>query len=151
MPIGNLTSQIFANIYFNEFDRFAKHILKPTAYLRYGDDFIMVEPDLVKLNFFRAKAAYFLYNTLKLRLNPKSDKIFKASHGLKFLGVILWPSGRKLNKRNSARVYEKLEPHNISSYYGVLKHHSNYKKRKKFHWYVAEKLLEDFLWFRSSL
>lgn len=116
MPIGNLTSQIFANIYLNEFDRFVKHNLKPKAYLRYGDDFIMVEPCLWKLNLFRARASDFLQNILKLQINPKSDKIFKVSHGLKFLGVVLWPSGRKLNKRNVSRIRAKLAPNNVGSY-----------------------------------
>lgn len=140
MPIGNLTSQIFANIYLNEFDHFVKHNLKPKAYLRYGDDFIMIEPDLPKLNFFRAQAADFLRKTLKLHFNPKSDKIFKAHQGLKFLGVILWPSGRKLNRRNFARVYEKLTVNNVGSYYGIMKYHANYKRTRGFYWYISEKL-----------
>ena len=140
MPIGNLTSQIFANIYLNEFDRFVKHILKPKEYLRYGDDFIMIEPNVRKLHFFRAKSIRFLSETLKLQINPKSDKIFKARHGLKFLGVILWPSGRKLNKRNTKRIYQKLTLNNAGSYYGVLSHHANYEKIREFHWMVHEKV-----------
>lgn len=144
MPIGNLTSQIFANIYFNEFDRFVKHNLKPKAYVRYGDDFIMIEPDLQKLNFLRAQATDFLRNILKLTINPKSDKIFKAQHGLKFLGIILWPHGRKLNKRNVKRVREKLTLNNVGSYYGVMKHHANYNKTREFHWHICEKVLEKF-------
>ena len=131
MPIGNLTSQIFANIYLNEFDRFVKHILKPKEYLRYGDDFIMIEPDLHKLSLFRTLAAEFLQNILKLQFNPKSDKIFKARYGLKFLGVVLWPNGRKLNKRNFARMYGKLALNNSGSYFGVMKYHANYKKTRR--------------------
>ena len=85
MPIGNLTSQIFANIYLNEFDRFVSHVLKPKAYLRYGDDFIMVESDFHKLNFLRLQAVSFLHEALKLRMNPKRNKILKARHGIKLL------------------------------------------------------------------
>lgn len=136
MPIGNLTSQIFANIYFNEFDRFVKHILKPKGYVRYGDDFIMVEPDVQKLNFFRAKSIRFLHEILKLQINPKRDKIFKAQDGLRFLGVVLWPKGRRLNSRNILRIREKLAPNNIGSYYGVIKHHANDKKKREFHWFI---------------
>ena len=142
MPIGNLTSQIFANIYLNEFDRFVKHSLKPKEYLRYGDDFIMIESDVKKLHLFRAQAVDFLQLQLKLNLNPKSDKIFKAQHGLKFLGVILWPYGRKLNKRNMRRVREKLTLNNVGSYYGVMKYHASYKKVREFHWFIVEKLFE---------
>jgi len=54
MPIGNLTSQIFANIYLNELDRFVKHELKVKHYLRYGDDFILIHADLKKLKDLRA-------------------------------------------------------------------------------------------------
>jgi len=66
MPIGNLTSQIFANIYLNELDRFIKHNLKQKAYLRYGDDFILVENDSKKLKILRAETMDFLKNELKL-------------------------------------------------------------------------------------
>ncbi|RTK94678.1 RNA-directed DNA polymerase [Candidatus Saccharibacteria bacterium] len=45
MPIGNLTSQIFANIYLNEFDRYVRHTLKPRGYVRYGDDFVLFVDD----------------------------------------------------------------------------------------------------------
>ncbi|MEK7524641.1 MAG: RNA-directed DNA polymerase [Patescibacteria group bacterium] len=147
MPIGNLTSQIFANIYLNEFDRFVKHTLGAKAYLRYGDDFIIVESDLEKLNFLRAQAVDFLRTILKLTINPKSDKIFKAQRGLKFLGVILWPHGRKLNKRNVKRVREKLALNNVGSYYGVMKYHANAKKMREFHWLVGEKSFEMFVIF----
>ncbi len=140
MPIGNLTSQIFANIYLNEFDRFVKHILKPKAYVRYGDDFIMVEDNFQKLNLLRTRAIDFLHNFLKLNINPKSDKIFKARAGLKFLGVVLWPGGRTLNRRNVKRVREKLAMNTIGSYFGVLKHHASYKKKRQFHWHVVEKM-----------
>ena len=116
--------------------------------MRYGDDFIMIEQDFQKLNVFKTRAADFLRNVLKLYLNPKSDseaslggKIFKAQHGLRFLGVIIWPHGRKLNKRNMRRVCEKLTPNNIGSYYGLMKHHTNYKKMREFAWFVEEKLL----------
>lgn len=144
MPIGNLTSQIFANIYLNELDRFVQHQLKPRAYLRYGDDFILVETDLEKLKYFRTQAISFLQNKLKLQVNPKSDKIMKSLHGLKYLGVKLWPTGRTLNKRNRSRTIERLNPKNISSYSGLLMKHGNSRQVKHFNWVVYEKLLTDF-------
>jgi hypothetical protein len=140
MPIGNLTSQIFANIYLNEFDRFVKHNLKPKAYVRYGDDFIMIEENFRKLNFFRGQSIGFLQNVLKLDINPKSDKIFKAKRGLKFLGVALWPWGRKLSKRNQGRVISKVNTRNVASYLGIVKHHEKTKELRKFHWMIAERL-----------
>jgi len=140
MPIGNLTSQIFANIYLNELDRFIKHTLKPKAYLRYGDDFVLIENDFEKLKFFREKTIDFLKNELKLTVNPKSDRILKPNHGLKFLGIKFWPSGRALNKRSMERATKRLNCGNVSSYSGLMKQHCNKKYQKYFNWVVYEKL-----------
>lgn len=141
MPIGNLTSQIFANIYLNELDRFVKHDLHAKAYLRYGDDFIIVEKDLEKLKLFRTLTIDFLSKKLKLTVNSKSDKILKPSHGLKFLGIKFWSSGRTLNKRSLSRAQERLNPGNISSYSGLIKSHCNKKRQKYFSWLHFEKLI----------
>ena len=136
MPIGNLTSQILANIYLNELDRFVKHELKVKYYLRYGDDFILIHRDLEKLHHFRARVVKFLEMELKLDLNPKNDKILKVRHGLKFLGVVLWPNGRKLNKRSICRVQSRLCHKNVSSYYGLVSKHHNQKNINEFIWRV---------------
>jgi len=140
MPIGNLTSQIFANIYLNELDRFVKHTLKVKAYSRYGDDFIVIESDLGKLKLFRTQTINFLQNELNLRVNPKCDKIIKPAHGLRFLGIKFWPSGRTLSRRNLSRVRERLNPSNISSYSGLMRKHGNHKQIKQFNWAIYEKL-----------
>lgn len=148
MPIGNLTSQIFANIYLNELDRFVKHELRAKAYLRYGDDFIIVENNFGKLQFFRTQTTDFLKNKLKLTINSKSDsvaslvdKILKPYRGLKFLGIKFWPSGRTLSKRSLIRASERLNSSNLSSYSGLIKAHCNKKKQKHFSWLVYEKLI----------
>lgn len=141
MPIGNLTSQIFANIYLNELDRFVKHELCAKAYLRYGDDFIIVENNLEKLKFFRVKIIIFLQNQLKLVINPKSDRILKPFQGLRFLGIKFWHSGRNLSKRNLDRTNKRLNHRNLSSYSGLIKQHCNKKKQRYFTWIVHEKLI----------
>ncbi len=143
MPIGNLTSQIFANIYMNELDRFVKHTLKPQAYLRYGDDFVVIEPDSQKLENFRTKTIKFLNEKLKLQINPKSDRVMKAYNGLKYLGVKLWPSGRTLTKRNFSRTKKRLETNNCASYSGLVRQHGNHKHVKEFDWTVYERFLGD--------
>lgn len=143
MPIGNLTSQIFANIYLNELDRFVKHILKPKAYIRYGDDFLVIETNLEKLKSFRIQIIDFLKNELKLEINLKSDKLIKLRHGLRYLGVKLWPSGRTLTRRNIARTKERLKINNVSSYSGLMKQHGNYKKLKHFNWLLYEKFFQE--------
>lgn len=141
MPIGNLTSQIFANIYLNELDRFVKHELRVKAYLRYGDDFIVVENDLERLKEVRLVVCRFLTDELKLQVNSKSDRIMKAAHGLKFLGVRLWPAGRTLNRRNQKRIVERLQANNVSSYSGIVKKYGNSRNVREFNWLVLEKII----------
>ncbi len=138
MPIGNLTSQIFANIYLNELDRFIKHELKIKGYVRYGDDFIVFEKNLQRLKFVKNEVVRFLESELKLQINPKSDKILKASHGLKFLGVKILPFGRTLNRRNLKRIEQRLNKTNIASYYGLILKHGNSKQMKYLNWLFIE-------------
>ena len=138
MPIGNLTSQIFANIYLNEFDKFIKHDMKVKNYLRYGDDFIIIADNLNRLGKIRSAAVKFLSEKLRLEINKKNDIIVKARQGLKFLGTEIFPKGRRLNKRNSARVKENLNLKNISSYSGLVKKHGKIKKIKEFNWIILD-------------
>jgi len=142
IPIGNLTSQIFANIYLNEFDRFIKHSLKPQSYLRYGDDFILIDPRKAFLEACRDNAAGFLREALRLEINPKNDIIIRANKGLKFLGVEIFRAGRRLNKRNRKCVIAKLKAKNIASYKGLVDKHCNPKKRKRFNWIIFNKINE---------
>ena len=144
IPIGNLTSQIFANIYLNELDRFVKHTIKPKAYLRYGDDFIIISENLGQLKQIRKKTIKFLREKLWLEINTKNDIIVKAGCGLKFLGVEIFPKGRRLSKRNWNRARERLKLKNIPSYSGMVKQHSKEKRIKEFNWRILEKLNNDF-------
>jgi RNA-directed DNA polymerase len=138
IPIGNLTSQIFSNIYLNELDHFVKHKLKPKAYLRYGDDFLIFETNEILLGQMRLQTIAFLSNSLKLTVNPKNDVLLKSKHGLKFLGVDIWPSGRKLNKRNKKRISSRLNLRNLPSYHGLTKQHGSKKSQKVFDWQIYE-------------
>ncbi|OGZ68600.1 MAG: hypothetical protein A3C50_04170 [Candidatus Staskawiczbacteria bacterium RIFCSPHIGHO2_02_FULL_43_16] len=143
IPIGNLTSQIFANIYLNELDRFIKHLIKPIAYLRYGDDFIIISENVEKLKEIREATIRFLEDDLFLKINGKSDIIVKAKWGLKFLGVKVFPKGRRLNNRNLQRIHDRISLKNVSSYAGLLKKHSNTRKIKYFNWLLLEKFFND--------
>lgn len=140
MPIGNLTSQIFANIYLNELDRFIKHKIKPLRYLRYGDDFIVIDRNFIKLRTVQRTTIEFLTRKLKLKVNPQKNHIQKAEQGLNFLGVATYRTGRALNKRNRLRMRRNLTVKNITSYYGLIKQHENQKKMKEFSWRLVEKL-----------
>ena len=136
MPIGNLTSQIFANIYMNELDRFVKHQLEPKAYLRYGDDFILVAHNTEKLGFYRTEIIKFLDEVLKLQVNAKNDRITKVSHGLKFLGATIFPSCRMLSGRNFRRIRKNLNIRSISSYSGLVRKNGDEKQKEQFNWMV---------------
>lgn len=141
MPIGNLTSQIFANIYLNEFDHFVSHELKPLGYVRYGDDFILCAEIQAQATYFRARAIDFLATTLKLHINPTHDRIVKAGWGLHFLGCRIFPKGRRLNKRSRKRIKARLSIQNISSYSGMIKHHENHREQILLDWTLYERII----------
>lgn len=115
-----------------------KHKLKVKYYLRYGDDFILVCEDLEKLNRLRTSVIQFLEDELSLKLNPKNDKILKPAHGLKFLGVVILPNVRSLNKRNKKRIKNRISFKNVGSYYGLVNKHSLSEFRHEFKWWIYE-------------
>jgi len=91
LPIGNLTSQFFANVYMNEFDQFVKHKLKAKYYVRYVDDFIILSKDMEELKQYRTEIDKFLTNKLKLTLHPKKQKIGLIQTGIDFVGYFIKP------------------------------------------------------------
>jgi RNA-directed DNA polymerase len=134
MPIGNLTSQIFSNIYMNEFDRYIKYNLKCREYARYGDDFVIFSKDKENLISIREKAIEYLSDKLKLTMHPQNDFIIKTKQGLKFLGIQFFPNGRRLSKRNIGRINKKLKLKNVASYSGIIREHSKRKAVKELQW-----------------
>ena len=113
-------------------------------YLRYGDDFILIHEDLEKLNELRTSIVRFLDDKLNLNLNSKNDIILKVGHGLKFLGVMILPDGRNLNKRNRKRIKNRISFKNVGSYYGLVNKHSLPKFRHEFKWWIYELLESEF-------
>jgi hypothetical protein len=143
IPIGNLTSQIFSNIYLNEFDRFVKHSLKPKTYMRYGDDFLIFETNKKLLEEIKIKAVLFLGEKLYLSINPKNDILVKTKQGIHFIGVDIFPFDRRLKKRNWKKVVNNLNEKNFSSYSGFIKKHSNRKKVREINWRIYGKIEES--------
>ena len=84
IPVGNLTSQLFANIYLNKLDQYIKHTLGVNEFERYMDDFIILNPDKEKLRYWLAEIERFLRDELRLELNPKT-KILAAKNGIDFV------------------------------------------------------------------
>jgi len=138
IPIGNLTSQIFANIYLNGFDRFVKYELKPQFYLRYGDDFIIGARSRIKINRLRTEAIDFVNNELKMKINQKNDIIVPCRKGLIFLGVEIYPTGAGLRMKDFQLMSEWLNLNNIASYYGIVKQHA-FKEMNIFSWMIFNK------------
>ena len=138
LPIGNLTSQIFANIYLNEFDRFVIHTLKPHQYLRYGDDFLLLGSSRGAVVALKQRAITFLQENLGLAINRKNDIIVPVKRGVHFLGVEIFPTGRRLKYRNWQRLRTRLAYHNISSYHGLVRNHGNKKQMTYFDWLIIK-------------
>src|SRR3989344_564998 len=76
MPIGNLTSQLFANIYLNELDYFVKHELRAAFYLRYVDDFLIADSSRLKLEDFKNRIDEFLALNISLELHKEKSKVY---------------------------------------------------------------------------
>lgn len=107
MPIGNLTSQMFANIYLNELDKFVKHALKTHFYARYMDDFIILSDDKSELHDFKNQIIVFLDDELRLQTNNKTC-VRPIALGIEFVGYKIWATHKKIRKSTTKRVRKKL-------------------------------------------
>jgi len=98
LPIGNLTSQFFANVYLDALDQFVKHRLKVRWYVRYCDDMVLAADDPGQLKGWEREIETFLDKTLLLKLNPKK-RLRPVSDGIDFLGYIIRPSHLLVRRR----------------------------------------------------
>jgi len=132
IPLGNVSSQIFANIYLNELDQFLKHDLKIRYCLRYADDFIILDNSKVKLLHYINIMKSFLDESLKLELHPKKVIYRKLSWGIDFCGYIVLPHYMLPRTKTKRRIVKKVTNETIStqaldSYVGYLSHAKSYK------------------------
>lgn len=123
IPIGNLTSQLFSNVYLNSFDHFVKRQLRVKYYIRYADDFVLLSCDQAYLTSLIPLLRQWLENHLELTLHPQKILVAKWSQGVDFLGYIHFPyhmvmrtktKQRMIRKTNQA--YKKLLQQKISLY-----------------------------------
>jgi len=142
IPLGNVTSQLFSNLYLHELDMFIKHALKESYYLRYCDDFIILGNDEMALRKLVFPIQEFLINTLQIELHPKKISLKKLTQGIDFLGYVIFIDHsllrirtKKRMKRRLSSTYEKLLSSQISpesmderlnSYLGLLSHANQY-------------------------
>lgn len=154
IPIGNLTSQFFSNIYMNELDQFVKHKLKVKYYIRYADDFVILSGDKEYLESLIAPIGQFLNKQLDLELHPQKISFTKFRSGIDFLGYVIFPyhilPRVKTKKRMLRKIKLKIEEfktgqiseermnQTIQSYLGYLGHANTHKFRKE---------LENQIWF----
>ena len=135
LPLGNLTSQLFVNIYMNEFDQFVKYKLKTEYYIRYADDFVILSKNKKWLLNLISNVHYYLKEKLILTLHP--DKIFikTLASGVDFLGWVNFPDHRVLRTASKRRMFKKIQlnprAETFNSYLGLLKHGHTHKLRSK--------------------
>jgi len=131
LPIGNLTSQVFANVYLNPLDHFIKRELKIKYYGRYVDDMVLLHSDKQILLNAISSIRNFMRDRLNLTLHPKKIKLQPAAKGFTFLGAYIYPHGVVAGKRvvnnfkgclfNPLANPEK-QAQRVQSYLGLLTH-----------------------------
>lgn len=162
LPIGNLTSQLFGNVYLNDFDHFVKYKLDCKYYGRYVDDMVIVHKDKEYLKSIIPIIRQYLKNELLLELHPKKIYLQHINNGVSFLGAYIKPYRIYIKNSVKGNFYKKIEEFNdilkkskienidknnkkavvcINSYLGMVSHFSSYKLRKKM---LLECLSQDF-------
>ncbi len=138
LPIGNLTSQLYGNLYLNDFDHYVKNELKIKHYGRYVDDFYLMHKDKEILINAKNKIIERLKEVEKLDVHPHKIFLQKSDNGFSFLGIFILPHRRYVGKRIKHGLYESLsnvlnakndenkikEMNRHISYRGFLKHHN---------------------------
>ena len=141
LPIGNLTSQLFSNVYLNELDQYVKRVLKVKHYGRYVDDFYIVSADRKWLLGLRQPVSDFLQEHLGLEVNEDKTVICDVRQGVEFLGAFLKPRRRYVSNATLRRMERKVptlsdEPaperllSRLNSMLGLLSHYRSYRIRR---------------------
>ena len=120
LPLGNLTSQLFVNIYMNEFDQFVKHKIKAKYYIRYADDFVILSDNHMWLESILPVIRNFLEERLKLQLHPDKVSIKTVSSGIDFLGWVNFPDHRVLRTATKRRMVKRIANKSCTGDYKFL-------------------------------
>lgn len=130
LPLGNLTSQLFANVYLNELDQFIKHELKIKGYVRYADDFVLMHENRELLIDCRWKIERFLQERLLIKIHPKKLILKTYASSVDFLGYVSFPNHRVLRTKTKRRMLKMANKKNYYSYAGILSHCRSRNLRK---------------------
>ena len=172
LPIGNLTSQIFANFYLHSLDRFVTQNLGFQRYGRYVDDFVLIDPNPARLKAAIPRIASFLRADLGLSLHPRKVYMQPVVHGFQFLGAVIKPGRIYSASRIKGNFYSALKLQNriinanegcvnkrqisdficsVNSYLGLLIHYRTFRLRHRMlseimskHWYRYLKIRNDY-------
>lgn len=151
LPIGNLTSQMFANFYLDAFDHFVKDDCRIKYYGRYVDDFVIVHESKEFLLKIKEILKQFMLSDLKLTLHPRKVYLQHYTKGVKFIGAVVKPGREYIGNRTKGNLYEKLAEYNklaetikgyakknvdsfvssVNSYLGFMIHYKTFKLRRK--------------------
>lgn len=151
LPIGNLTSQIFANFYLTSFDKFVTETLGLKYYGRYVDDFVIIHESKQELLQAHKKIKEFLAKDLRLELHPKKFYLQHYTKGVKFIGAMIKPNRIYIEKRSKGNLYRKINEilpqmaqgvdktfdeighfmSSVNSYLGIMRHYNTYRLRRK--------------------
>ena len=119
LPIGNLTSQLFANFYLSEFDHFVKETLKVNQYIRYVDDFAFLSDDHSFLTEVRPAIEAYL-SKLRLKIHPIKSQLFQTKCGASFLGFRIFPTHIRVCNSNLRYARKRLRNMKVAALTGVL-------------------------------
>lgn len=115
IPIGNLTSQLFANIYLDHADHYAKQTLKIRRYVRYMDDILFFHEDKRQLREWQQAMTEFLTTELHLTINPHKVRVYPARTGVDFVGYVIYPTYKRL-RGSSVRRFKRRYRRQLRAY-----------------------------------
>ena len=139
LPIGNLTSQFFANVYLDPLDQFIKRELRQRYYVRYVDDLVIVsqsDQDAAAMRELSRRLTDFAAQTLHVRFHPRKTHLQRADLGINFVGFIVRPYARYLRRRALASARLRLRQpvsnpiQTLNSYLGLLRHTQGWRQRQ---------------------
>ena len=148
LPLGNLTSQLFANVYMNVFDQWIKHIVKAKQYIRYADDFVVLSSNRNYLYSLIQPISEFLREELSLELHPNKVCMQTFTSGVDFLGWTHFSGHKTLCTKTKKRMFRKLQSRSkenvFQSYLGLLSHGNAQKVEndlRNMYWLLSDEKL----------
>ncbi|MCP4379507.1 MAG: RNA-dependent DNA polymerase [bacterium] len=154
LPIGALTSQLFANLYLNELDHLLKERLQVTGYLRYMDDFLLFGLNKQRLRDWLVRLRDYLHTTLRLDLKEEALRLLPVSEGIPFLGFRVFPGLIRLDRRQQIRFRRKIRQReqafregdideetlvrSVNSLIAHIAHADSYRMRRALFWSAKE-------------